>query len=42
MITQFDFCCNELASSACVNVKTLISFRKALGQNKGYLSVEES
>ena len=42
MITQVYFCCNELASSACVHVKTLISFRKALGQNKGYLSVENS
>ena len=37
MITQFCFCFNEPIFSACANVKTLISLRKALRQNKGYL-----
>ena len=38
MFAQFFFFFNEPTFSACANVKTLISLRKALGQNKGYLS----
>ena len=40
MITQFYFYFNELSFSAFENVKTL--FKKALEQNKGYLSVKDS
>ena len=36
MIAQFCFCFNEPTFSACVYVKTLISLRNALGQNKEY------
>ena len=42
MITQFCFCSNALDFSAYVNIKTLISFRKAFGHNNGYLSIEDS
>ena len=42
MITQFCFCFNEPIFGACVYVKTLTSLRKALGQNKGCLSIEDS
>ena len=41
MITQFCFCFNEPIFSACVYAKTL-TLRKALGQNKGCLSIEDS
>ena len=43
MVTKFYFYFNELTFSACVNVKIFFTyFRKALGQNKGCLSVEGS